>query len=406
MTSRFFKLAIFFILFFFPFFISTDSYAQDMDDQAPVIRAVLFYSPTCGHCQKVVSEDLPPLFETYGDQLQIIGIDISTEEGLELYLKYVEFWEREGVPALVLAEINLVGSLEIPEQFPDIIEKGLENGGIDWPDIPGLNEILEQIEDQSGTPTSEVDVLVETPADPLDNKLESKDPTDGTDQVDESPTSNVSKTQAGEVSTASTNLEIAFDDEITVRDRFRQDIIANSIAVLVLLAMIISVIWILISVFRTSTIEGRDWSQAIPILSVLGLIVAGYLTFVEVTEVEAVCGPIGNCNSVQQSPYALLFGFLHMGILGLFGYFAILFGWVLKKFGPETWHDGLTILIWGMALFGVIFSIYLTYLEPFVIGATCMWCIASAIIITLQFWAASEPLRRMWMVSDDDLEVG
>jgi hypothetical protein len=85
---------------------------------------------------------------------------------------------------------------------------------------------------------------------------------------------------------------------------------------------------------------------------------------------------------------------------------AILFGWILKKYGRETWQNSLTILIWGMALFGVIFSIYLTYLEPFVIGATCMWCIASAIIITLQFWASSEPLRRMWMVSDDDLEDG
>jgi uncharacterized membrane protein/thiol-disulfide isomerase/thioredoxin len=406
MITRFFKLAIFFILFFSLFFISTDSYAQEMDDRAPVIRAVLFYSPTCGHCQKVVLEDLPPLFEKYGDQLQIIGIDISTEEGLELYLKYVELWEREGVPALVIADVNLVGSLEIPEQFPGIIEKGLENGGIDWPDIPGLNEILNQIEDQSAPPTTEVDDLVDTPVESLVSQTETKDPTDGTDLVEESSTSNVAKSQEGEVSTASTNLDIAFDDEITVRDRFGQDIIANSIAVLVLLAMIISVIWILISVFRTSNFEKRDWSQAIPILSVLGLIVAGYLTFVEVTEVEAVCGPIGNCNSVQQSPYALLFGFLHIGILGLFGYLAILFGWVLKKFGPETWHDGLTILIWGMALFGVIFSIYLTYLEPFVIGATCMWCIASAIIITLQFWAASEPLRRMWMVPDDDLDVG
>ena len=36
-----------------------------------------------------------------------------------------------------------------------------------------------------------------------------------------------------------------------------------------------------------------------------------------------------------------------------------------------------------MALFGTIFSIYLTYLELFVIYAVCIWCISSAIIITL-----------------------
>jgi uncharacterized membrane protein len=32
---------------------------------------------------------------------------------------------------------------------------------------------------------------------------------------------------------------------------------------------------------------------------------------------------------------------------------------------------------------GVLFSIYLTFLEPFVIGATCAWCLSSAVIMTL-----------------------
>lgn len=35
-----------------------------------------------------------------------------------------------------------------------------------------------------------------------------------------------------------------------------------------------------------------------------------------------------------------------------------------------------------MTLFGVLFSIYLTYLEPFVIGATCIWCLGSAVVMT------------------------
>ena len=36
-----------------------------------------------------------------------------------------------------------------------------------------------------------------------------------------------------------------------------------------------------------------------------------------------------------------------------------------------------------MILFGMSFSIYLTFLEPFVIGATCMWCLSSAVIMLL-----------------------
>jgi uncharacterized membrane protein len=45
--------------------------------------------------------------------------------------------------------------------------------------------------------------------------------------------------------------------------------------------------------------------------------------------------------------------------------------------------------MWWFALVGVLFSIYLTYLEPFVIGATCAWCLTSAISMTLILWAAT-----------------
>ena len=38
------------------------------------------------------------------------------------------------------------------------------------------------------------------------------------------------------------------------------------------------------------------------------------------------------------------------------------------------------------ALFGTAFSIYLTFLEPFVIGATRAWCLTSAMVITALFW--------------------
>lgn len=432
MSTRLFKLAIVFSLISSVFLVTIKSYAQDLDDQAPVVRAVLFYSTTCGHCHKVITEDLPPLFEKYGDQIQIIGINVATEEGQVLYQTYIELWkipkERQGVPALVIADIELVGSAEIPQLLPGIIEEGLKSGGIDWPEIPGLSEILEQVDNEEETQANDDNAPTNTPEEQqVDSTLSPAPITDGTltDPVDESLVQSTETSEPTEAPTAipnqsestkeilgnektapaaSTDLTIGFDDDFTVADRFRQDLKGNSVAVIVLVAMIVSVIWILMTVIRTTTKEGRDWSWVIPILSIVGIFVAGYLSFVEVTETEAVCGPIGDCNSVQSSPYAHLFGILPIGILGLMGYVAILLGWVLKKYGPESWRDSLTILIWGMAFFGVVFSIYLTYLEPFVIGATCMWCISSAIIITMQFWAASEPVRRIWMDTEDDFE--
>jgi uncharacterized membrane protein len=73
----------------------------------------------------------------------------------------------------------------------------------------------------------------------------------------------------------------------------------------------------------------------VPLLVLAGLVVAGYLSMVEVREVEAVCGPVGDCNTVQQSSYAKLFGILPIGVLGLGGFLAILAAWALRRWGPS-----------------------------------------------------------------------
>ena len=36
-----------------------------------------------------------------------------------------------------------------------------------------------------------------------------------------------------------------------------------------------------------------------------------------------------------------------------------------------------------MTLFGVLFTIYLTWLERYVLLAVCAWCLASAVIMSL-----------------------
>jgi uncharacterized membrane protein len=56
-----------------------------------------------------------------------------------------------------------------------------------------------------------------------------------------------------------------------------------------------------------------------------------------------------------------------------------------------------------MVVAGTLFSIYLTFLEPFVIGATCAWCLASAIIMTLLLWIIA-PLGRqaLWLFLQPD----
>jgi uncharacterized membrane protein len=111
--------------------------------------------------------------------------------------------------------------------------------------------------------------------------------------------------------------------------------------------------------------------------------VAGYLAYVETTQVKAVCGPVGDCNTVQQSEYARLFGILPIGVMGLAGYVGILAAWLVARFVKTNLADLASLALFGMTAFGTLFSIYLTFLEPFVIGATCAWCLTSAILMTV-----------------------
>lgn len=139
----------------------------------------------------------------------------------------------------------------------------------------------------------------------------------------------------------------------------------------------------------------------IPVLIIMGIGVAAYLSYVETQSVEAICGPVGDCNTVQQSRYATLFGFLPVGVLGLLGYLGMLAAWLTRKYLPRFAKPA-DIAFFGMALFAVIFSIYLTYLEPFVIGAVCIWCLTSAVIVTLLLLLGTPPVVLQFTIPDEE----
>ena len=335
------------------FFSSAPAQAQE-----PVVHAVLFYSPTCGHCEMVITQVIPPLIEQYGSQLQIIGIDVSQEGGSAFYQAAIQRFSipenRLGVPTLIIEETVLVGSQEIPEQLPILIADTIKNGGNNWPDVPGLREALiaEGAIQQEDSATQTPQAATSAPAEPGQPLFVSA---------------------------------------------FMQDPLANGISVGLLVVMILTVIAVIILFIReeeSKLLNGPRW--IIPVLALLGMFIAAYMTYVEVTRSDAICGPIGDCNTVQDSIYAKVFGFLPVGIMGLIGYVLILGAWLIQAYGPEKFRNLSAQAIWGMSWFGMLFSIYLTFLEPFVIGASCAWCISSAAVMTLIFWFSTGPAKATW----------
>lgn len=320
--------------------------------QISVVRAVIFYSPTCGHCEKVLTQDLPPILEQFGDRLEIIAVNVAAQDGAELFKSGLQAYGQtsSGVPALAIGNYWLVGSVDIPEQLPGLVEEYLQRGGLDWPEIPGLETAMAAV----ATPPAENSPAQEEPAFGLPG----------------------ASRPAG------------------VAGAFAQDPAGNTLAVIVLLGMLTVLIWAIVKFRHPDRNYARNhMSGLIPLLALAGLGVAAYLAYVEVKRVEAFCGPVGDCNTVQQSEYARLFGVIPIGVLGLMGYGIILLLWIVAHFARRRAASRAWLAILGMTALGLLFSIYLTYLEPFVIGASCAWCLTSAAIMTALFALSLAPGR-------------
>ena len=259
-----------------------------------------------------------------------------------------------------------------------VLDSFLIADDFDWPDIPGLKIALAEVEKQeANNSTSEA------------NQPGSQNGTDEPNSTDSFTDKSVDQNQ----NTIS-----------TVQENFLRDKSGNTLAVLTLIGMIAVII--IIAIYYISGKPSKIFnlpSWIIPVTSIIGIFIAFYLSYIEMTESIAVCGPVGDCNTVQQSSYASLFGIIPIGILGIVGYIAILITWFIYHFKYQEKQKALAYLIWGMSWFGVLFSIYLTFLEPFVIGATCMWCISSAIAMTIILWTSTSPIMTYISEQDDVL---
>ncbi|MCK4899649.1 MAG: vitamin K epoxide reductase family protein, partial [Anaerolineales bacterium] len=166
----------------------------------------------------------------------------------------------------------------------------------------------------------------------------------------------------------------------------------------ILVAMLIGIVYVIYALLKGSDGTEDQRSQwinlLIPLLALAGIGVSGYLTYVETQAVEAICGPVGDCNAVQNSSYARLFGVLPIGILGLIGFAMILIAWLVQWLRDDKLGSYASLAMLGMALFGTIFSIYLTYLEIWVIEAVCIWCLSSAVLITALLLLSVRPASR------------
>jgi len=121
----------------------------------------------------------------------------------------------------------------------------------------------------------------------------------------------------------------------------------------------------------------------VTLLCVGGLGIALYLTVAHASDRPIACTGIGDCNYVNSSEYAEVAG-IRVAALGGVAYATLL---ALVVATALTRARLPLVVAWGLSLATFAFSVYLTYVELFVIDAICVWCVASALFFTVIFLA-------------------
>jgi uncharacterized membrane protein len=125
-------------------------------------------------------------------------------------------------------------------------------------------------------------------------------------------------------------------------------------------------------------------------LDVVGLVIAGYLSIVELQGELPYCGPLKGCEVVATSEFARIGG-IPVAVFGVVLSISLL---ILAVAWTRTDRIELLAAHYGLSLLGVVFEVYFTYLELFVIGAVCVWCASYGLSLLARFGVALWVWRR------------
>jgi uncharacterized membrane protein len=123
--------------------------------------------------------------------------------------------------------------------------------------------------------------------------------------------------------------------------------------------------------------------RALVALAIIGLAVSIYMTVYKITSNNAMCLGSGDCSTVNASRYSEVNGF-PVASIGMLGYLAILVTLYFEKRNRFFQENG-ALALFGMALTGFLFTLWLIYVEIALLKALCPFCLTSQAAMTLIF---------------------
>jgi uncharacterized membrane protein len=120
------------------------------------------------------------------------------------------------------------------------------------------------------------------------------------------------------------------------------------------------------------------WSSLIvALLALVGLVDSLYLTVQHLTGQTLRCTIVSGCSEVLSSPYSHI-GPVPLAALGALAYFIIFSLAILLAFGYRSARP----LLAGLSVIMFLMTLWLLYLQAFVIHHFCQYCLLSAAVTT------------------------
>lgn len=126
------------------------------------------------------------------------------------------------------------------------------------------------------------------------------------------------------------------------------------------------------------------WLNRISIgFAALGTLVSIYMTVFKLTENQSMCLGNGGCSVVNNSIYSEVYG-VPVAVVGIAGYAVILAALLAANRFSFLIENG-AMVVFGLALAGFLFTVYLIYVEVALIHALCPFCVTSQVSMTILF---------------------
>jgi uncharacterized membrane protein len=129
-------------------------------------------------------------------------------------------------------------------------------------------------------------------------------------------------------------------------------------------------------------------------LALAGIFISLYLTLYKIGVIGELSCSIGSCETVNTSKWSRFLG-LPVAAWGLLFYLDVFVVALVGTMARFEFEPAISFILVGEAAVGVLFSGWLTYLELGVIHAICIWCVTSAVIVTLILLTAVADLKEV-----------